>query len=369
LLQPTSPLRNRNSWDGGRAVMKVLYIGGTGTISASCVARSVREGAEVHILNRGLNASGRPTPDEVSVHVADVHDLNAVLDALTGHQFDCVVDFLSFDEKDAANAVRMWAGRTGQYIQISSASIYHKPVHRVPFVESTPRHNPYLPYARAKIAAENVIREAYEERQFPATIVRPSHTYDDARPPLPGDWTAWDRLVRGDEVVVPGDGTNLWTITHASDFAVGLAGLIANYQAIGEDFHITSEETPPWDEIYRAIATAAGTECRLLHLPSELISIVASGWTWTPLFAGDLGHSAIFDNSKIKRFVPAFNPVVTWPQGVRRLAGWRADHPDSTRPDPDVDAIMDRLVRARHAMADAIVSLDSPADQRQTATQ
>jgi nucleoside-diphosphate-sugar epimerase len=337
-------------------VTKVLYIGGTGTISACCVARSVREGADVHILNRGRNASARPIPDEVSVHVADVHDVNAVLDALNGHQFDCVVDFLSFGEKDAAEAVRIWTGRTGQYIQISSASIYRKPVRRVPFVESTPRHNPFLPYARSKIAAENVLRAAYEETQFPATIVRPSHTYDDARPPLPGDWTAWERLVRGHEIVVPGDGTNLWTITHASDFAVGLVGLVANYQAIGEDFHITSGEALPWDEIYRTIAAAAGTECRLSHLPTELISVVAPEWMWTPLFAGDLGHSAIFDNSKIKRFVPAFHPVVTWPQGVRRLAAWRADHPGSTRPDPGIDAVMDRLVRARHAAADAIVS-------------
>ena len=336
--------------------MKVLYIGGTGTISASCAAHSVSQGAEVHILNRGLSASGRPTPDAVSVHVADAHDGDALLKALAGHQFDCVVDFLSFDEKDAANAVRTWAGRAGHYIQISSASIYHKPVHRTPFVESTPRHNPYLPYARSKIAAENIIRAAYEEQQFPATIVRPSHTYDDARPPLPGDWTAWDRLVRGDELIVPGDGTNLWTITHASDFAVGLCGLVANPQAIGEDFHITSGETLPWDEIYRTIGSIVGSECRLLHLPTELISIIAPEWVWTPLFAGDLGHSAVFDNSKIRRFVPAFNPVMTWPEGVRRLAAWRADHAKSTRPDPDDDAIMDRLVQARHAAAAAIGS-------------
>jgi nucleoside-diphosphate-sugar epimerase len=336
--------------------VKVLYIGGTGTISASCVARSVDEGSEVHILNRGRNASERPVPHGVSGHTADVHDVNAVVDALAGHQFDCVVDFLSFDEKDAAAAVQLWAGRTAQYIQISSASIYHKPVHRIPFVESTPRHNPYLPYARAKIAAENVVRAAYEERQFPATIVRPSHTYDDARPPLPGDWTAWDRLVRGDEIVVPGDGTNLWTITHASDFAVGLTGLIGNHQAIGEDFHITSDEALPWDEIYRSIATAVGGEGRLIHLPTELISLVAPDWAWTPLFAGDLGHSALFDNSKIKRFVPAFRPVVTWPQGARKLAGWRADHPGSARPDPGTDAIMGRLVRAWHVATDAVAA-------------
>jgi nucleoside-diphosphate-sugar epimerase len=293
-------------------------------------------------------------PEGVRAHTADVRDVSATADALAGHEFDCVVDFLSFDEKDAAAAVQLWAGRTAQYIQISSASIYHKPVHRVPFVESTPRHNPFLPYARAKIAAENVVRAAYEEAQFPATIVRPSHTYDDARPPLPGDWTAWDRLVRGDEIVVPGDGTNLWTITHASDLTVGLTGLIGNHQAIGEDFHITSDEALPWDEIYRSIATAVGAEGRLVHLPTELISVVAPAWGWTPLFAGDLGHSALFDNSKIKRFVPAFRPIVTWPAGARRLAAWRAAHPASTRPDPEVDAIMGRLVQAWHVAADAV---------------
>lgn len=336
--------------------MKVLYIGGTGTISASCVARSMDEGSDVHILNRGRNTSERPVPDGVSVHTADVHDVSTTADVLAGHEFDCVVDFLSFDEKDAAAAVQLWAGRTAQYIQVSSASIYHKPVHRVPFVESTPRHNPYLPYARAKIAAENVVRAAYEEARFPATIVRPSHTYDDARPPLPGDWTAWDRLVRGDEIVVPGDGTNLWTITHASDLAVGLTGLIGNHQAIGEDFHITSDEALAWDEIYRSIATAVGAEGRLIHLPTELISVVAPEWGWTPLFAGDLGHSALFDNTKIKRFVPAFRPVVTWPTGARRLAAWRAAHPASTRPDPEADAIMGRLVRAWHVAADAVTA-------------
>jgi nucleoside-diphosphate-sugar epimerase len=300
--------------------------------------------------------SGRPVPDEICGHVADSRNADAVADALAGHEFDCVVDFLSFDEKDATAAVRLWAGRTGQYIQISSASIYHKPVHRVPFAESTPRHNPYLPYARAKIAAENIVRAAYEESHFPATIVRPSHTYDDAQPPLPGGWTAWDRLVRGDEIVVPGDGTNLWTVTHARDFAVGLVGLIGNYQAIGEDFHITSQEALPWDEIYRAIATAEGAPCELLHLPTELITAVAPEWMWTPLFAGDLGHTAIFDNTKISRFVPAFRPVVTWPEGARRLAAWRASHPDRTRPDPETDAIMGRLVGARHAAADGIRS-------------
>ena len=270
--------------------------------------------------------------------------MSAAADALGGHEFDCVVDFLSFDEKDAAAAVQLWTGRTAQYIQISSASIYHKPVHRVPFTESTPRHNPYLPYARAKIAAENVIQAAYEELQFPATIVRPSHTYDDARPPLPGV-AAWDRLTRGDEIVVPGDGTNLWTITHASDFAVGLTGLIGSHQAVGEDFHITSDETLPWDEIYRSITTAVGGTGRRIHLPTELISVVAPEWGWTPLFAGDLGHSALFDNSKVKEIrpsVPADRDLVArYPQ-----AGGLAQRPSRQYPaQSGADAIMGRLVR------------------------
>src|SRR6266545_2933219 len=220
--------------------MKVLYIGGTGTISSACVAESVRQGQDVHVLN----------PESMHRALADA-------------TYDCVLDFLGYNAKDAAATVDLLADRTGQYIYISSASIYHKPVRKVPFVESTPRHNPHLPYARDKIAAEDVLRQAYEDRDFPVTIVRPSHTDDDARPPMPGDWTAWDRVVRGDELVVPGDGTSLWTITHARDFAVGLAGLIGNWQAIGEDFHITSDEVLSWNEIYGIVARVAGTRARL----------------------------------------------------------------------------------------------------------
>jgi nucleoside-diphosphate-sugar epimerase len=333
--------------------VEVLYIGGTGTISSSCVAESVRRGQDVHILNRGRTAR-RPVPEGVTLVTGDVQDPDSMRQALGDATFDCVVNFLSYGAKDAAAAVDLLAGRTGQYIHISTASMYHKPVRRVPFVESTTRHNPYLGYARDKIAAEDVLRGAYDERDFPVTIVRPSHTYDDANPPLPGDWTAWDRVVRGDELVVPGDGTSLWTLTHAKDFAVGLVGLIGNWQAVGEDFHITSDEVLTWNEIYSIIGRVAGTAARLLHLPSEFLPIVAPDWTWSELILGDLQHSAVFDNTKITRFVPSFGPTITWSVGARRLMDWRSGHAEQTRPDADTDAILARLVEAHHRAVAAL---------------
>jgi nucleoside-diphosphate-sugar epimerase len=336
--------------------VKVLYLGGTGTISSSCVAESVRQGHDVHILNRG-RTTRRQVPEGVTLVTGDAHDPDSIREALGDRTFDCVVNFLSYGAKDAAAAVDLLAGRAGQYVHISTASMYHKPVRRVPFVESTTRHNPYLGYARDKIAAEDVLRGAYDESEFPATIVRPSHTYDNAHPPLPGDWTAWDRVVRGDELVVPGDGTSLWTLTHAEDFAVGLVGLIGNWQAVGEDFHITSDEVLTWNEIYDIIGRVAGTTARLLHLPAEFLQIVAPDWFWSELIVGDLQHSAVFDNTKIKRFVPSFRPTITWSAGARRLMDWRSSHAEQTRPDADTDAVLARLVEAHHRAAAALAPL------------
>ncbi|MEO3855368.1 NAD-dependent epimerase/dehydratase family protein [Acrocarpospora sp. B8E8] len=337
--------------------MKVLYIGGTGTISSSCVAESVRQGHDVYVLNRGRTSGRRPLPDGVTPITGDVQDPESVRAALAGTAFDSVVNFLSFGAKDAEAAVDLLDGRIGQYVHISSASIYHKPVRQWPITESTTRRNPYLAYARDKIAAEDVLHRAYEERDFPVTVVRPSHTYDDAHPPLPGDWTAWDRVARGDELVVPGDGTSLWTLTHARDFAVGLAGLIGNWQAIGEDFHITSDEALTWNEIYGIIARTSGTPARLLHLSSEFLPKVAPDWFWSDLIVGDLAHSAVFDNSKIKRFVPAFRPTTTWSEGARRLHDWRSAHLEQTRRDPATDAVLARLVEAHRTAVAALTPL------------
>jgi nucleoside-diphosphate-sugar epimerase len=336
--------------------MKVLYIGGTGTISAACVGESVRQGMEVHVLNRGRTAR-RPLPPEVTRVVADVAEPGSVRAALAGGDYDAVVDFLSFTAADATAAVDLLAGHCGQYVHISSASIYHKPVRRVPFVESTTRHNPYLRYARDKIAAEDALRRAYDERGFPVTIVRPSHTYDDAHPPLPGDWTAWHRVVRGDELCVPGDGTSLWTLTHASDFAVGLVGLLGDGQAVGEDFHITSDEALSWNEIYEIIGRAVGTPARLVHLPSEFLPGLVPDWYFIDGIIGDLQYSAVFDNTKIRRYVPAFRPTVTWSAGARRLAEWQRAHPEQSTSDPATEARLARLVEAHHAAAAAVRAL------------
>jgi nucleoside-diphosphate-sugar epimerase len=334
--------------------VRVLYIGGTGTISASCVAESVRRGQDVSVLNRGRTAARRPLPPEVTTLTADVTDPAAVRQAVGDAGYDCVVDFLGFTAADAAGAVDLFTDRCGQYVYISSASVYHKPVRRPPFTESTTRHNPYLRYARDKIAAEDVLRQAYEQRGFPATIVRPSHTYDDASPPLPGDWTTWARVARGDEVCVPGDGTNLWTLTHAADLAVGLAGLLGAGPAIGETFHITSDEALSWNEIYQAIGRAVGRPARLVHLPSELLPRVAPDWSWTDGILGDLRYSALFDNAKIRRYVPAYRPVITWDTGARRLYDWQRAHPEHTAPDPATDAVLARLVAAHHRAAEAL---------------
>jgi nucleoside-diphosphate-sugar epimerase len=309
------------------------------------------------VLNRGRTSATRPLPDGVTGVTADVQDADSMHAALTGTGYDVVANFLSYDAKDAAAMVDLLAGRVGQYLHISSASIYHKPIRKGPVTESTRRHNPFLAYARDKIAAEEVLERAYEERDFPVTIVRPSHTYDDANPPLPGGWTAWDRIVRGAELLAPGDGTSLWTVTHAADLAVALVGLAGNPQAVGEAFHITSDEVLTWDEIYRIIALSAGVAARPVHLPAEFLPLVAPDWLWSDLIVGDLGHSAVFDNTKIRRFVPAFRPTITWAEGVRRLVTWRAAHPAATAPDPATDAVLERLVRAHHAARAAVATL------------
>jgi len=189
------------------------------------------------------------------------------------------------------------------------------------------------------------------------TIVRPSHTYDDAHPPLPGDWTVIDRIVRGEEIVVPGDGTSLWTLTHAADFAVGLVGLIGNWQAVGESFHITSDDVLTWNGIYESIGHAVGRPARLVHVPSEFLPLAAPDWLWSGGIVGDLQHSVVLDNSKIRRYVPSFAPRITWSTGVRRLLAWRAEHPAQTQPDTDTNAIIDRLVGGYHEAAQAFQAL------------
>lgn len=333
--------------------LRVLYIGGTGTISTSCVRLSLECGMRVYGLNRGNNRAARSLPEGVTWLRGDVTDEGSTIGALEGLDFDAVVNFLSYDADDAERSVKMFRGRTKQYVQISSASVYGKPVLRAPIVESTPRHNRFLEYARAKLRAEEVLKRANRDEDFPVTIVRPSHTYDDSNPPLPGGWTVVARIARGAEIPVHGDGTSLWTLTHAEDFAVGLVGLLGNPRAIGEAFHITGDDVYTWDQIYTIVADALGVDAKLVHVASELFPVVAPDWFWSDLLVGDLAHSAVFDNAKIHRFVPGFAPTLTFHRAAGRMMNWRRDHPEQTREDEATDAVLSRVVGAYHAGREA----------------
>ncbi len=335
--------------------MKVLFIGGTGTISSSCVAEALREGFDVTVLNRNSNHRREKI---VGVHqlVGDITNISEVARILSVHKFDAIVNFLTYTAQDAENMVELFSEKISQYIHISSASAYHKPISKFPITESTPLKNPYLAYARDKIDTEEVFMKYFKSSDFPITIVRPSHTYDDSHPPLPGDWTTWKYIGSGNTMVVHGDGTSLWTVTHASDFAVGLVGLIGNTPAIGEEFHITGDEVITWNEIYSSVARVQGMSPRLVHLASESFKLLAPEWFWTDLYIGDLSHSAVFDNSKIHRFVPKFNPVITWPEGVRRLSNWYSKNSGLLTYDDEMNELLIRFERAHKASNAAILS-------------
>jgi nucleoside-diphosphate-sugar epimerase len=323
--------------------LRVLFIGGTGIISSACARLAVERGVELHLLTRG-RSSLRPVPAGVVVHEADVRDPGSVRRALGDREFDAVVDWVAFTPEHVQADVDLFAGRAGQYVFISSASAYQTPPSRLPVTESTPLRNPVWAYSQAKIACEDVLVAAYRETGFPATIVRPSHTYDAASVPFDGGWTVVDRMRRGAEVVVHGDGTSLWTITHNTDFARGFVGLLGRAEAIGEAFHITSDEAPTWNRIYTAMAEAAGAEPRLVHVPSDAVMAVDAGWGAGLL--GDKAHSMVFDNAKVRRLVPDFVATVPFERGAREIVEWHDAHPEHKAVDARMDALMDRLVEA-----------------------
>jgi nucleoside-diphosphate-sugar epimerase len=323
------------------SALSILFIGGTGIISSACAQRALGAGAEVYLLNRGVSDS-RPAPPEASVLTADVKDPAAVREALGDREFDVVADFLAYTPSDVQARMDLLRGRTGQYVFISSASAYQTPPGRLPVVESTPLRNPFWAYSRNKIACEDLLVQAYREVGFPATIVRPSHTYDKTSLPFDGGWTVVDRMRRGVEVVVPGDGTSLWTLTHARDFAQAFVGLLGHPAAIGDSFHITSDEWLSWNQIYTWVAAAAGVEPRLVHVPSQ--AIAAADPDWGAGLLGDKAHSMIFDNSKVRALVPDYVARTPYSAGVREILAWYDEDPARQRVDDTMSAIMDRLV-------------------------
>jgi len=319
----------------------ILFLGGTGIISSAASALAAERGYDVTLLNRGTNALRQPA-EGVEVLIGDAHDPDSLDRALGDRTFDAVAQFLAFTPDQVAPDIARFEGRTGQYVFISSASAYQKPPARLPITESTPLRNPFWQYSRDKIACEDLLVAAYRERGFPVTIVRPSHTYDRTTIPLVGDWTAVDRMLRGLPVVVQGDGSSLWALTHTRDFAKAFVGLLDNPLALGEAFHITHDAVVTWDQVAHWLADAAGVEADIVHVASD--TIAAASDDLGPGLVGDKAHSVIFDNSKVKTLVPDFVATIPFAEGAREMVEWHLANPEHAKVDPVLDALFDDLI-------------------------
>jgi nucleoside-diphosphate-sugar epimerase len=327
--------------------MRVLFIGGTGVISSGVSPLVVQKGMELYLLNRGQNKELEP-PGAKHV-VADIRDPASVRRALNGLSFDAVVDWLVFTPAQLEADISLFSGRTSQYIFISSASAYQKPPTHFPITESTPVANPYWQYSRDKIACEERLTREYREKQFPMTIVRPSHTYGLTMIPAGyhswlHPWTLVDRMRKGRKIIVHGDGTSLWTMTHNTDFAKAFVGLLGNPRAVGHVFQITSDEALTWNQITESIGRAAGVEPRIVHIGSDFISAFDPDARGNLI--GDKAQCAIFDNSKIKSFVPGFTATVPFSEGVRWSVEWFEKHPERCTIDEPWNKLADRIIEA-----------------------
>ena len=315
----------------------MLFIGGNGTISSAVSRLAVDRGIDLTLLNRGSSA---PVPG-TSHLVGDAEDSASIRSAVAGQEFDVVVNFRSFLPAQVEADVDIFTGTAGQYVYISSASAYQKPVARLPITESTPLRNPYWEYSRNKIASEDVLVAAYREQGFPVTIVRPSHTYDTRAIPFDGGWTIVDRMRRGKPIVVPGDGTSLWVLTHHDDFARAFVELLGNPQAVGDTFHITSDEVLTWNDIARTLARAAGVEADIVHVASETIAGALPAWG--PGLIGDKANSVIFDNSKIKAIAPGWRATIPFWRGAQQVIDWYDGDAARRTVDAALDETLDRL--------------------------
>lgn len=341
--------------------MKALFIGGTGTISSAVTALAQEKGWEITLLNRG----SKPVPKGMGSIVADIHDEAAVARAVKGADYDVVAQFIAYGAEDVKRDIGIFKGKTRQYIFISSASAYQKPVAGYPITESTPLVNPYWEYSRKKIEAEDVLMEAYRKHGFPATIVRPSHTYDGTKPPVAlhgnkGNWQILKRILDGKPVIIPGDGTSLWTLTHSADFAKGYVGLMGNPHALGQAYHITSDESMTWNQIYETIAEALGKPLCALHVSSDFLADHGKEYDFAGQLLGDKACTVIFDNTKIKKAAPEFVCTVSMAEGLRQSVRYLLEHPECQTPDPQFDAWCDRVARARKAADEAFGSYENP---------
>ncbi|MDF2908573.1 MAG: NAD-dependent epimerase/dehydratase [Herbinix sp.] len=339
--------------------MKVLFIGGTGTISTAITQLAPSYGFDLYLLNRGNRSE--LVPDGVKIIEADINNEDDVKEKLKDMSFDVVAQFIAFDTEALKRDVRLFAGKTKQYIFISSASAYQKPLSNPYITESTPLSNPYWEYSRNKIACEEYLMEEYRNNGFPITIIRPSHTYGCFDVPMAlhgknGSYSVINRIKQGKKVIVHGDGSSLWALTHNSDFAKAFLGLMGNIHAIGEAVQITSDESLTWNQIYEIIGNALGVKPNIVHISSETLAKANSGFIGGIL--GDKAHTVIFDNSKIKRLVPGFTATVRFDQGVRMTLNYIDKHPEYQRPDPEFDAWTDKMIEVYEAMESKLPILE-----------
>ena len=328
--------------------MKILFIGGTGTISMAVSKLLLSQGHTLYLLNRGnrnLSLSG----DLVELK-ADVNDESRVKELIKELHFDAVADFIAFEPPQLERDYRLFKGKTDQFIFISSASAYQKPLADYRINEGTPLANPYLEYSRNKIACEDYLMKLYREEGFPVTIIRPSHTYDERSVPMGahgknGSYAIVKRMLEGKPVLIHGDGTSLWTLTHNSDFAVAMAGLIGNIHAIGEAVQITSDESLTWNQIYQIVANALGVKLNAVHASTEFLDACGE-YDFRGSLLGDKSNTVVFDNSKLKRLVPGFTARVRADQGIRDTVSYVLSHPECQVEDSDFDVWCDRVVEA-----------------------
>lgn len=320
--------------------MKVLFIGGTGIISSACSQLALDRGIDLYLLNRGKTS--RPIPNGAQVLLGDIREPATVQKAIGSQHFDTIVNWIAFTPDHIETDLHLFKERTDQYVFISSASAYQKPLAALPITESTVLENPFWEYSRNKIACEERLLQAYRQEKFPITIVRPSHTYDKTLLPMQGGWTVVERMLKGKKVIVHGDGTSLWTLTHHRDFAKGFVGLLGNPHAIGEAFHITSDESVTWNQIFEIVAKAAGATPHLVHIASERIAQYDPEWGAGLL--GDKAYSVIFDNSKIKRLVPDFCATTPFARGAVEIVNYYLEDASRRKVDAAYDTLCDRII-------------------------
>ncbi len=325
--------------------MKILFIGGSGNISTACTEQALEAGYDVVHFNRGR--SPQSFKRKIKQISGDAYNLDSLKMAVKDQNYDVVVNFIAYQPEDIERDIRVFSGKTAQYIFISSASVYQKPPLFPVITESTPLKNPYWQYSRDKIDCEERLNKAYRENNFPITIVRPSLTYESVIPVAIGSWddfTIIDRIRKGKPVIVHGDGTSLWTITHSADFAKGFNGLLGHQQAIGHAFHITSDEILTWNQIYEAVAMAAGEELKMVHIPSDFICKFDEFHVGNLL--GDKAASVIFDNTKIKSFVPEYKAIIPFKKGIKSTVKWFQEDPARMVIKKENNLFIDKVIAA-----------------------